>query len=131
MEPHSQYSQWPVTSELVAVAGFLGLVIVLPALGYFFMVADYRAYLRSFHRALVRVLPRSSDLPAWAVRETPRCVEVFGLRMPCAEEKLRAAYREKIKNLHPDRGGDQQRFLVLQRYFEEALELVRQESQAG
>ncbi len=127
MDPQSQYPPWPVASELVAVVGFLGLVFLVPALGYFFMVADYRAYLRSFHRALVRVLPRNSGLPDWALQETPRCIEVFGLRMPCDEEALKAAYREKIKHLHPDRGGDQQRFLVLQRYFEEALELVRQE----
>lgn len=128
MDPSTEYAPWPVASELVAVLGFLGLIIILPALGYFFMVADYRAYLRSFHRAIARVLPRDSSLPEWALEETPRCVEVFGLRMPCDEEELKAAYREKIKNLHPDRGGDQQRFLVLQRHFEEALELVRQVS---
>jgi len=127
MDPHPLTPPWPVASELVAVVGFLSLMIVLPALGYFFMVADYRAYLRSFHRALVRVLPRNQHLPEWVLRETPRCVEVFGLRMPCDEETLKAAYREKIKHLHPDRGGDQQRFLVLQRYYEEALEVVRRE----
>lgn len=128
MDPTTHYPPWPVASELVAVLGFLGLVIVLPALGYFFMVADYRAYLRSFHRALVRVLPRDSSLPEWALQETPRCIEIFGLRYPCDEEDLKAAYRDKIKDLHPDRGGDQQRFLLFQGYFEEALELVRQES---
>lgn len=128
MDPHLDYPPWPVASELVAVVGFLALVIVLPALGYFFMVADYRAYLRSFHRALARVMPRQSGLPEWALQETPRCIEVFGLRYPCDEEDLKAAYREKVKDLHPDSGGDQQRFLVFQRYFEEALELVRQES---
>ena len=126
MDSHVNYPPWPVASELVAVVGFLALVIVLPALGYFFMVADYRAYLRSFHRALARVMPRQSGLPEWALEETPRCIEVFGLRYPCDEEDLKAAYREKVKDLHPDSGGDQPGVFGLPRYVQEAMGLLRQ-----
>ena len=103
----------------------LGVAFALPSLGYFFMVADIRAYLRSLRRAMVRVITANPFTPAWAVRQTPRCFAAFGLRLPCSEEELKRAYREKVKLLHPDRGGDRRRFLLLQAYFEESLELLR------
>jgi hypothetical protein len=34
------------------------------------------------------------------------------------------AYRQKVKELHPDHGGDERRFLILQAQFEEALTLI-------
>jgi curved DNA-binding protein CbpA len=38
------------------------------------------------------------------------------------------SYRKKVKRLHPDRGGDQRRFLLLQADFEQSLQYVREQS---
>jgi hypothetical protein len=40
---------------------------------------------------------------------------------------LLEAYRAKVKTLHPDRGGDQKRFLILQRQFEQASRYIQRE----
>jgi hypothetical protein len=111
---------WPVT------LGYLALVIGLPALGYFFMVADYRAYLRSLRRALMVVTTGryTLELPEWVRKNTPRCIQALGLTMPCTQEDILAAYRRKVKELHPDRGGDRRRFLRLQAHFEQAMAFV-------
>lgn len=104
---------------------FVVLIIVLPALGYVMMVLDVRAYLRSLRRQLIRVLDHL-ELPDWARRETPRCLTALGLRLPCTEEEVKQAYRDKVKHLHPDHGGDKRKFLKLQACFEESLSLARQ-----
>jgi hypothetical protein len=36
----------------------------------------------------------------------PRCLEILGLSPPVTLDKIKAAYREKAKILHPDAGGD-------------------------
>ena len=41
---------------------------------------------------------------------------------------VRAARRRLALEFHPDHGGDKKRFLLTQRQFEEALEVVRQYS---
>lgn len=114
-----------------AAAGliFLGLFIALPALGYVFMVIDIRAYMRSLRRGLMRVYTIAVGEPEWARSRAviPPCLSAFGLDLPCSEEKLKQAYFERVKELHPDRGGDRRKFLRLQARFEEALELVRSE----
>jgi curved DNA-binding protein CbpA len=46
--------------------------------------------------------------------------------MPCTEDDVMRAYRKKVKRLHPDRGGDQRRFLVLQSDFEQAIAFIRE-----
>lgn len=115
---------WPIT------IAYLTLVIALPALGYFFMVLDYRAYLRSLRRALMVVTGGyrySAELPEWVRKNTPRCILVFGLTLPCTQEEVLAAYRRKVKELHPDRGGDRRKFLRLQAHFEQAMALVNDE----
>ena len=101
-------------------------MLAIPAAGYFFMVADYRAYLKSLRRFLAHYVAPPHGSPDWARVQTPRCVAAFGLSLPCSEDDLMGAYREKIKRLHPDHGGDKKRFLHTQRQFEEALQVVRQ-----
>jgi hypothetical protein len=118
---------WPEGVDWPLTLAYLALVIGLPALGYFFMALDYRAYLRSLRRALVVVTGRyrySTELPEWVRKNTPRCVLVFGLTLPCTEEDILAAYRRKVKELHPDRGGDRRKFLRLQAHFEQAMAVV-------
>ena len=51
----------------------------------------------------------------------------LGLVMPCTAEDVLAAYRRKVKQLHPDRGGDRREFLRLQAHFEEAMAFVERE----
>lgn len=115
---------WPDSIDTTVTAAFLLAVLGIVFSGYVFMVLDYRAYLRSLHRALVKVINYLPHVPEWAKVETPRCIAAFGLRMPCCEQDLKRAYRTKVKKLHPDRGGDKRRFLILQQNFEEAAEFL-------
>ena len=109
------------------MAIFFAVAIGLPLFGFVFLYWDVRRWLRSLRRALVRASYYLPGLPEWARRDTPRCVAALGLRMPCSEEQLKAAYRAKVKLLHPDHGGDKRRFLWLQSQFEQALELLEAE----
>jgi hypothetical protein len=118
---------WPDGLDVTVTAGYLALALGLPILGYVCMVLDFRAYLRSLRRALVLVSHYRLDLPAWARRDTPRCIQALGLRLPCTTDDVLAAYRQKVKVLHPDRGGNRQEFLRLQRHFEQALGLLTKE----
>ncbi|MBX9787582.1 MAG: J domain-containing protein [Pirellulales bacterium] len=122
---------WPDSIDVLAIAAFLALVFLVPALGYFFMVADFRAYLRSLKRQLMRIVPLGRDGSWSSFRETPSCVAALGLQMPCTAEQIKEAYREKVKQLHPDRGGDMRRFLRLQSQFEDALRVVGHDSDAS
>ena len=119
---------WPDSIDVLAIAAFLSLVFLVPALGYFFMVADFRAYLRSLKRQLMRIVPLGRDGSWSSFRETPSCVAALGLQMPCTAEQIKEAYREKVKQLHPDRGGDMRRFLRLQSQFEDALRVIGHDS---
>jgi hypothetical protein len=127
--PHlSSPEHWPNSLDLVATIAFLALAVILPAIGYVFMVLDFRAYLRSLRRGLVTMTHYMSGIPGWASYETPRSVAALGLRMPCTEEDLKRAYRSLVKQFHPDHGGDERRFLLLQASFEEALEILHRET---
>lgn len=116
--------RWPNSADSLLVATFLVAVVAAPGLGYVLMVLDFRAYLRSLRRGLMRVVYYVPELPQWAQHETPRCVAAFGLRLPCGEEELKSAYLSRVKQLHPDRGGDRGRFMILQSHYEEALTIV-------
>ncbi len=105
---------------------FAGVAFGLPLVGYWLMVIDVRAYLRSLRRALVVVARAATATPYWAARrDRPICLQALELNMPCTEEQVLAAYRERVKALHPDRGGDLQQFLRLQKHFEQAMHLAR------
>lgn len=118
-------AHWPMPIDAFAVAVFLGVAILIPAAGYVLMALDIRAYYRSLRRRLVLVvMPRLTR--SWARGRPPQAFFTLGISPPCSEEELKQAYREKVKDLHPDTGGDQQRFLRLQAHFEEALEWLRE-----
>jgi hypothetical protein len=120
---HSEHV-WPNGIDWPILAGYLILAFGLPTLGYVAMVLDFRAYLRSLRRALVIVTQYRPELPEWVRRTTPHCILALGLTMPCTTDDVLAAYRRKVKLLHPDRGGDRRAFLRLQNHFEQAMALV-------
>jgi len=132
MDPNATRPAWPDSIDVTATMIFCALAVALPVLGYVLVAIDYRRYLRSLHRAIACIVYRERGTPGWVRERTPRCVAALGLEWPCTEEELKEAYRRKVKALHPDRGGDQRRFQLVQGYFEEALRLIneRQESAA-
>jgi hypothetical protein len=117
-------SPWPNSFDLVVTCLFLAIVVIVPAVGYVFMVLDFRAYLRSLGRGLILMVRSIYEIPEWARRETPPAIAALGLRLPCSQEDLNRAYRKRVKRLHPDHGGDQRRFLQLQAHFEEATSIL-------
>ena len=116
---------WPDGIDALLTAGYLAVILGLPLLGYVLMFQDYRKYLRSLRRAMVFVAEVTTQTPYWARKERPPCLVALDLQIPCTEEDVLSAYRERVKSLHPDRGGDMQKFLRLQRNFEQAMHLVR------
>jgi hypothetical protein len=115
---------WPDGYDRALTALYLVVIFGLPLLGYVFMVLDFRAYLRSLRRTLVLVAQRVPTTPAWALRSRPVFLKTLGLQLPCTEQEVLAAYRLKAKTMHPDRGGDLEQFLRLQRHFEKAMRLA-------
>jgi hypothetical protein len=122
---------WPDAVDRAALSAYLLVAFGAPALGYLFMAVDFRRYLRSLRRALVVVANAArGSAPYWAVRDRPPCLVALALDLPCSEEAVLAAYRQRVKDLHPDRGGDLQQFLRLQKHFEQAMHLVRTQAKA-
>ena len=115
---------WPDGIDAGVTLSYLALAFGLPVLGYVCMVLDFRAYLRSLRRALVVITGYRTELPEWIRKNTPRCILALGLTMPCTAEEILAAYRHKVKQLHPDRGGSRRDFLLLQAHFEQAMAFV-------
>lgn len=111
--------------DIIARCIYVALVLGIPLLGYWFMAADIRAFLRAMRGALIVVRNHLSEMPAWARQFTPGCIRSLGLELPCDEEDIKKAYRNLAETMHPDRGGDRQQFMILQRQFEEALRFVR------
>ena len=119
---------WPDGVDRALTGIYLAVILGLPLLGYVFMYLDFRRYLRSLRRALAVVARTVPVTPYWALRSRPVCLKALGLELPCTEEEVMAAYRDRAKELHPDRGGDLDEFLRLQKHFEQALLLVRNEA---
>ena len=117
---------WPDGVDASALMAFAAVAFGLPLFGYWFMALDIRAYLRSLRRALVVVARAvTPGTPYWAVRgDRPPCLVALELALPCTEEQVLGAYRQRVKALHPDRGGDLQQFLRLQKHFEQAMHLA-------
>jgi hypothetical protein len=124
-------SPWPDAVDRAALTAYLLVAFGVPALGYVFMVVDFRRYLRSLRRAVVVVASAARGAaPYWAVRDRPPCLQALSLDLPCSEEAVLAAYRQRVKDLHPDRGGDLHQFLRLQQHFEQAMHLARSQANA-
>jgi len=115
---------WPDGLDSTVTLSYLALAFGLPILGYVCMALDFRAYLRSLRRAIMVVTGYRTELPQWMRKNTPRCILALGLVMPCSAEEILAAYRRKVKTLHPDLGGDRREFLRLQAHFEQAMAFV-------
>jgi len=124
LDAHSLAPAWPDGIDLAVTVSYVALTLGLAIAGYVFMVLDFRAYLRSLRRALVLITHYRVELPAWVRRDSPRCITALGLSLPCTEDDVLAAYRKRVKRLHPDRGGSRQEFLRLQQHFEQAIALV-------
>jgi hypothetical protein len=120
----SASKSWPDGLDAAAILWYLAVAFGVPILGYVFMLLDYRAYLRSLRRVIMVVSGYRNELPEWVRRSTPQCILALGLVMPCTADEVLAAYRRRVKQLHPDRGGDRREFLRLQAHFEQAMALV-------
>jgi hypothetical protein len=57
--------------------------------------------------------------------QTPECLVLLGLRPPLTLEDVKQAYMAKAMKAHPDRGGDPQEFIRLQKAFDDANEFVK------
>ncbi|MFM8707846.1 MAG: J domain-containing protein [Planctomycetia bacterium] len=55
----------------------------------------------------------------------PKCLSILGLLPPVTAEDVKQAYLAKAKEMHPDRGGDPEQFILLQKAYEEANDYVR------
>jgi hypothetical protein len=115
---------WPDAIDLAVTLGYLALLAGLVIFAHVSMGLHVRAYLRSLRRALIVLTGYRAELPDWVRRQTPRCILALGLTLPCTADDVRAAYRRRVKRLHPDRGGDRRQFLRLQAHFEQAMAVV-------
>jgi hypothetical protein len=65
-----------------------------------------------------------TKLPSGDNTSQPEFMIILGLRPPYTLEDIRAAYRAKAMDAHPDRGGSAADFLKIQEAHERALEYV-------
>lgn len=121
----SSYS-WPDGIDFTVTLAYVALMLGVIVAGYSCMVLDIRAYYRSLRRALVLISHYRMELPSWVRRDTPRCIQAFGLKLPCTADDVLIAYRQKVKLMHPDRGGNRREFLQLQQHFEQAMGLLQE-----
>lgn len=54
----------------------------------------------------------------------PACVARLGLELPCTLEEVKTAFRQQSKAVHPDRGGDNDAFILLRTSYEQAVDYV-------
>lgn len=57
--------------------------------------------------------------------EGAKALAVFELQLPCSLKELRVAYKRKIHNAHPDRGGNAQDFNELQLAYDTAKNFLQ------
>ncbi len=66
-----------------------------------------------------------SHAPPPSDAHVPECLSILGLRPPLTLEDVKQAYMARAKTAHPDRGGDPQEFIRLQKAFDEATDYVK------
>jgi hypothetical protein len=115
---------WGDALDWTVLITYFALIALVLIGGYGSMGLHIRDYLRSLRRALVLIGHYTRELPEWVRRDRPRCIQALGLHLPCTTAEVLAAYRKKVKLLHPDRGGDPREFLRLQEHFEQAMALA-------
>ena len=115
---------WPNSFDLIVTCGYLALIVGIPLLACTSVSLHIRDYLRSLRRALVVLTHYRFELPEWVRKDRPRCIQALGLSLPCTTDEVLAAYRRKVKRLHPDLGGNTKDFLQLQEHFQQALALA-------
>jgi hypothetical protein len=71
------------------------------------------AKIREIEDSWRRISSPGTTTPSWALS--------LGLAWPATADEVKAAYREKAKALHPDAGGDAERFVALQQAYESAM----------
>ena len=118
---------WPDAIDWAIIVLFATIAFGLPLLGHWLAILDLRAYLRALRGMLVRASHVFPGMPAWARYHTPGCLLALGLKLPCTEEDAKRVYRELAQVHHPDRGGDREKFAILQRHFDNALEFLREQ----
>lgn len=69
-------------------------------------------------------MSQASPSPA-ADSQHPECLSILGLLPPVSLEDVKQAYMVKAMQAHPDRGGDPQAFIRLQKAFDDATEFVK------
>ena len=118
-------TRWPDGIDWTVTAGYLALGIRPGGAGLCLHGARYPGVSAVAAAGAGGDQPAiASELPEWVRKDTPRCILALGLTMPCTEADILAAYRRKVKTLHPDRGGDRREFLRLQAHFEQAMAFV-------
>lgn len=66
-----------------------------------------------------------SHVPHPADAQVPECLAILGLRPPLTLEDVKQAYMARAMSAHPDRGGDPQAFIRLQKAFDDATDYVK------
>jgi hypothetical protein len=69
-------------------------------------------------------MSQASPSPA-ADSQHQECLSILGLLPPVSLEDVKQAYMVKAMQAHPDRGGDPQEFIRLQKAFDDATEFVK------
>jgi hypothetical protein len=70
-------------------------------------------------------MPQAIPSSGGSEPHTPECILILGLRLPVTLEDVKQAFMLKAMKAHPDRGGDPQAFIRLQKAFDEANEFVK------
>lgn len=55
----------------------------------------------------------------------PECFKYFGFNSIPSEDELKSTYRKMAKNMHPDKGGDPDEFVRMNRIYDEAVSIIR------
>lgn len=118
-------NKWPDAIDLAIIGFGLALLLGLPLLGHWLAVLDLRAYLRSLKGMLVKATHVFPGMPSWARYHTPGCLLALGLKLPCTEDEVKTAYRSLAQIHHPDRGGDREKFTMLQTHFDNSIQFLR------